>query len=141
MDIEAIEEWIGREVCGPDGEKLGKLKEVYFEGDTATVGEVKPGVLSRKRLLVPLTDATVTRDTVGVTRVLGEDASTDGLEASSDREARLAEIRDAEARAAAADAEAARRTVDLEDAEAAAARADEERRVAAARLERVRNRS
>ncbi len=145
MEIERIEDWIGREVDDADGNKLGKLDEVYFDGERAVAGEVKPGLLSRKRIVVPLEGAAVTRDLVRVTGTF--EGSTDGLETSKARSARLADVAEAEARARAADGEAARRAVDAEDAakhareaEEAAAAAEEDRRVAAARVERVKQR-
>lgn len=147
MEIERIEDWIGREVLDPDGNKVGKLKEVYFRGDAAEIGEVKPGAFSRKRLFVPLAGAAATRDSLRVERVL-EDHDLAGLESSADREQRLADIKEAEDRAAEAEAAAARAAVDAEDAalrareaEEAAAKAEEDRRVAAARVERVKHRT
>lgn len=146
MEIERIEEWIGREVLDSDGNKLGKLKDVYFRGDDPEIGEVKPGVLSRKRLFVPLAGTVATRDSLTVERSM-EDHDVSGLESSSDRAQRLADIQAAEERAAEADAVAARAAVDAEDAKKAAleaddaaAKADEERRIAAARVERVKHR-
>lgn len=145
MEIERIEDWIGREVDDADGNKLGKLDEVYFDGDRAVAGEVKPGLLSRKRVVVPLEGASVTRDAVRVNGTY--DGSTDGLESATARSQRMADIAEAEARAQAADAEAARRRVDADDASArareaeeAATKAEEDRRIAAARVERVKHR-
>src|SRR5436190_13940084 len=109
MEIERIEDWIGREVDDADGNKLGKLDEVYFDGDTAVAGEVKPGILSRKRVVVPLQGASVTRDSLRVTGTY--DGSTDGFETSKARAQRQADVAEAQARADAADAEAARRAV------------------------------
>ena len=145
MEIERIEDWIGREVVDADGNKLGKLQEVYFRGEDAIAGEVKPGVLSRKRITVGLEGAAVTRDSV---RVTGDyDGSTDELESSSARSQRLADVAEAQSRSDEAEAEAARRAVDAEDAakrareaDDAAAKAEEERRIAAGRVERIKSR-
>jgi sporulation protein YlmC with PRC-barrel domain len=145
MEIERIEDWIGREVVDAEGQKVGKLDEVYFRGDDAVIGEVKVGVLTRKRVLVPLEGAAVTRDSVRVTGTV--EGETDGLEPSGERSQRLADVAEAERRAQEADAEAARRQVDAEDAAQqaqaaaqAAADAAEARRIAAARVERVKSR-
>ena len=145
MEIERIEDWIGREVDDADGTKVGKLDEVYFDGERPVAGEVKPGLLSRKRIVVPLEGARATRDVLTVTGTY--EGSTDGLESSKARDARLADVAEAKARADEADAEAARRRVDADDAikrateaEATANAAEEERRIAAARVERVRHR-
>ena len=64
MQIEHIEQWVGREVVDSEGASVGKLEEVYFRGDDAVLAEVKTGMLARKRLLVPLAGTTVTRDEV-----------------------------------------------------------------------------
>ena len=133
MEVERIEEWIGREVLGADGEKLGKLKQVYYRGDEPEVGEVKPGALTRKRLYVPLAGATFARETI-TGGSSSEDHDLTGLEAADAREARLAELAEAEA-------EAARLRVDAEDAAARAREAEEASRLAQAKLDRLRNRA
>jgi hypothetical protein len=145
MEIERIEDWIGREVVDTDGNKIGKLDEVYYDGDAAVVGEVKHGLLSRKRELVPLRGAVVTRDSV---RVEGTyDGDVEAYESASARTQRLADVAEAQQAAQAADAEAARRQVDAEDAaekaqaaKRAAEEATEAHKIAEARVERVQNR-
>lgn len=132
MEVDRVEEWIGREVDDAEGNKLGKLKEIYYRGDEPEVGEVKPGALSRKRLYVPLAGATFARDTVTV-QSASEDHDVSGLEASGPRAQRIAELREAEA-------EAARTKVDAEDAAARAHESDEAARVAAAKVDRLRSR-
>jgi hypothetical protein len=69
MEIEQIEEWAGQDVVDRDGEKIGKLEDVYFEAGTrnALFGCVKAGMLGRRHFLVPIADATVARDHVRVT--------------------------------------------------------------------------
>lgn len=155
MEIERIEEWIGQDVVDVAGVKVGKLEEVYFRGPDPMLGEVKAGKLARKRLLVPLLEATASRERIRLTlpadRLLQEDnsgagpslqdltalpdaygsgyaLSSDQLEASTARAERLAAAEAAETRRAEADAEAARTSVDAEDA---AARAQEAERAAA----------
>jgi sporulation protein YlmC with PRC-barrel domain len=68
MEIEQIADWKGQDVVDRDGEKIGKLEDVYFEeGSREPVfGCVKTGMLGRRHILVPLTDATVSRDHVRV---------------------------------------------------------------------------
>lgn len=68
MEIEQIEEWLGQDVVDCDGEKIGKLEDVYFEADsrTAVFGCVKAGMLGRKHFLVPLAGASLSRDHVRV---------------------------------------------------------------------------
>jgi hypothetical protein len=67
-DVEAIEEWKGQDVVDPDGEKLGKLEEVWFRAgeDEPVLAAVKSGVLGRKHNLVPFAGSTVSRDFVRV---------------------------------------------------------------------------
>lgn len=66
MKIEHIEQWIGRDVLDADGEKVGKLTEVHFDGDRPVVGEITTGRLSKKQHLVPLREASATRDDLRV---------------------------------------------------------------------------
>jgi len=68
LEIEQIEEWQGQNVVDRDGEKIGKLEDVYFEAGSreAVFGCVKTGMLGRRHLLVPLAGATVSRDHVRV---------------------------------------------------------------------------
>ena len=68
MEIEQIEEWEGQDVVDCDGEKIGKLEDIYFEAGSreAVFGCVKSGMLGRRHFLVPLGNATVSRDHVRV---------------------------------------------------------------------------
>ncbi|MTD44134.1 hypothetical protein GKE82_07420 [Conexibacter sp. W3-3-2] len=66
MKIEHIEQWIGRDVLDGDGEKVGKLSEVHFDGDRPVVGEISTGRISKKQHLVPLREASATRDDLRV---------------------------------------------------------------------------
>jgi hypothetical protein len=68
MEIEEIEEWKGQDVVDRDGEKIGKLEDVYFEAGSreAVFGCVKAGMLGRRHFLVPLAGASVSRDHVRV---------------------------------------------------------------------------
>ncbi|MEA2168086.1 MAG: hypothetical protein QOF76_1386 [Solirubrobacteraceae bacterium] len=147
MEIEHIEEWVGREVVDSEGESIGKLEQVYFQASDAVLAEIKPGMLSRKRLLVPLAGATVTRDFVRVAftseRIIEESNSgagydhedleavaahygaahtyeSDDLESGSARTERIAALEEARLRAEELEAAAARAG---DDADAAAERA------------------
>jgi sporulation protein YlmC with PRC-barrel domain len=68
MEIERIEDWVGQAVVDRDGEKVGKLQDVYFGSGTrdAVAAAVKTGVLGRKLNIVSLTGATVARDHVKI---------------------------------------------------------------------------
>jgi sporulation protein YlmC with PRC-barrel domain len=68
MEIEQIEEWEGQDVVDCDGEKIGKLEDIYFEAGSreAVFGCVKTGMLGRRHFLVPLGNATVSREHVRV---------------------------------------------------------------------------
>lgn len=68
LDVERIEEWRGQEVFDPEGEKLGKVDEVYYEASSgdARFLSVKSGLLGRRSHLVPLAGASVGRDYVRV---------------------------------------------------------------------------
>jgi sporulation protein YlmC with PRC-barrel domain len=63
-NVERIEDWLGQPVLDADGEKLGKLDEVYYDldsGDPVFVA-VKSGLLGRHSQLVPVSGASVSRD-------------------------------------------------------------------------------
>ena len=64
MEIERIEQWLGQTVVDREGEKLGKLTDLYFgsASGVAVAGGVKTGVLGRKVHVVSLTGATAGRD-------------------------------------------------------------------------------
>ncbi|MBE2318147.1 PRC-barrel domain-containing protein [Solirubrobacter sp. CPCC 204708] len=68
--VENIADWRGQEVVDPNGEKLGKLDEVYYDGETDEPAflAVKTGLVSKSVTLVPLVRATVGRDYVRVDR-------------------------------------------------------------------------
>jgi hypothetical protein len=83
MEIEQIEEWTGQDVVDCDGEKIGKLEDVYFEAESrdAVFGCVKSGMLGRRHLLVPLAGASLSRDHVRV--AYPHDQVKDGPQAES----------------------------------------------------------
>ncbi len=68
MRIERIEEWLGQTVVDREGEKVGKLEDLYFgaAGHEAVAGAVKTGLLGRRLNVVSLTGATVARDHVKI---------------------------------------------------------------------------
>lgn len=85
MQIEQIEQWVGRDVVDSEGETVGKLEEVYYRGEEPVLAEVKTGLLARKRLLVPLTGTSVTRDFIQIgyaqDRLLHEESGGAGFDA------------------------------------------------------------
>jgi hypothetical protein len=74
IGVENITDWRGQEVVDPTGEKLGKLEQIYFDGETdePTFAAVKSGTISKSLTLVPLARASVGRDYVRVDRPKGE---------------------------------------------------------------------
>ena len=64
LNVEQIEEWLGQEVLDSDGERVGKLDEVYYSNtaNEAIFAIVKSGLLGRKASVVPLAGASVGRD-------------------------------------------------------------------------------
>ena len=56
IPVENIGDWRGQDVVDPNGEKLGKLEEVYFDGETDEPAfvAVKTGLVSKSITLVPL---------------------------------------------------------------------------------------
>lgn len=94
MDIERIESWRGQDVLDRDGEKLGKLEDVYVDlgSDEPGLAAVKTGLLGRTVRLVPLRDASFARDAVRVTvaKERFDNAPEAGEEGVLDRGAELA---------------------------------------------------
>jgi sporulation protein YlmC with PRC-barrel domain len=74
IPVENITDWRGQEVVDPNGEKLGKLEEIYFDGETdePTFGAVKSGTFSKSLTLVPLLRASVGREYLRIDRDKGE---------------------------------------------------------------------
>ena len=66
VGVEGITDWVGREVVDREGEKVGKLAEVYYDttdSEPAFVS-VKSGTFGRSHSLAPLRGATLARDYV-----------------------------------------------------------------------------
>ncbi len=63
-----LAEWQGRELVDCDGERIGKLEEVYFdvETDEPQFGTVKEGLFGRHLVLVPLAGVTIGPDSLQV---------------------------------------------------------------------------
>ena len=70
IPIENLGDWRGQDVVDPNGDKLGKLEEVYYDGETDEPAfiAVKSGLVSKSITLVPLERASVGRDYVRVDR-------------------------------------------------------------------------
>jgi len=96
MDIESIEGWTGTQVVDRDGEKVGKLEDIYFEegSEKAAFACVKTGLLGRSLSLVPLEGASVSREHLRVAyskdEIKGAPASEAGAALEPDAEAELA---------------------------------------------------
>ena len=63
-----IAEWHGRDLVDRDGERIGKLEEVYVdvETDEPQFGTVKEGFIGRHLTFVPLTGITIGPDNLQV---------------------------------------------------------------------------
>ena len=68
IPVENIGDWRGQDVIDPVGEKLGKLEEVYYDGETddPAFAAVKSGFVSKSLTFVPLDQASVGREYVRV---------------------------------------------------------------------------
>jgi hypothetical protein len=73
IPVENIGDWRGQEVVDPNGEKLGRLEQIYYDGETdePAFAAVKTGLVSKSLTLVPLARASVGRDYVRVARYKG----------------------------------------------------------------------
>ena len=63
-----IAEWRGKDLVDEDGDKIGKLEDVYvdFESDEPVFGTVKEGLIGGSLALVPLGAATIGPDNLQV---------------------------------------------------------------------------
>lgn len=66
VGVEGIADWVGREVVDRDGEKVGKLADVYYDtaDSEAAFVSVKTGAFGRSHPLAPLRGARLARDYV-----------------------------------------------------------------------------
>jgi hypothetical protein len=66
--VENLGAWRGQDVVDPDGEKIGSLEELFYDGETDTPAfiAVKSGLIAKHLTLVPLAGASVGRDYVRV---------------------------------------------------------------------------
>jgi uncharacterized protein YrrD len=64
-----IAEWHGKHIVDRDGEKIGKLQDVYVdvETDEPMFGTVKEGLIGRHLTFVPLSGVTIGPDDLQVT--------------------------------------------------------------------------
>ena len=69
-----IAEWHGRELVDRDGERIGKLEEVYIdvETDEPQFGTVKEGFIGRHLTFVPLIGITIGPDNLQVAATKGQ---------------------------------------------------------------------
>ena len=63
-----ISEWHGKELVDLDGERIGKLEDVYFDVETEEpqFGTVKEGLIGRHLTFVPLSGLTIGPDNLQV---------------------------------------------------------------------------
>ena len=74
IPVENIADWRGQEVVDPKGEKLGKVEEVYFDGETDAPAfiSIKSGLVNKSITLVPLAGASVGREYLRVEHAKGD---------------------------------------------------------------------
>jgi hypothetical protein len=63
VDVERVHEWRGEDVLDADGQKVGRLHEVFYDPATGepVLGSVRAGIFGRRSYLVPLADASAGR--------------------------------------------------------------------------------
>jgi hypothetical protein len=68
VDVEEVSEWRGQDVVDPDGQKVGRLEEVYYDRHTEAPGFacVATGLFGRRLSFVPLEGATMSRNHIRV---------------------------------------------------------------------------
>jgi hypothetical protein len=82
----AAGEWLGKLVVDRDGERIGKLQDVYVdvETDEPQFGTVKEGFVNRHLTFVPLTGVQVSPESLQVTATREQVRSAPDLELSGD---------------------------------------------------------
>ncbi len=89
--VENLSDWRGKALVDRDGNKLGKLEDVYIDTQTdePVFGSVKEGVVSKHLTFVPLHDASVSPDglTVVATKAQVKDAPNIDQDSELDGEA------------------------------------------------------
>ncbi len=68
-EVTNIADWRGKELVDRDGDKIGKMQDVYVdtETDEPMFGSVKEGLVSKHLAFVPLQGATASPDGLQVT--------------------------------------------------------------------------
>jgi hypothetical protein len=63
VGVERVHEWRGEDVLDADGEKVGRLHEVFYDPATGepVLGSVRAGIFGRRSYLVPLAEASAGR--------------------------------------------------------------------------------
>jgi hypothetical protein len=86
IPVESITDWRGQDVVDTDGAKLGRLEEVYYDGDTDEPAwvSVKTGFVNKSLTLVPLTHASVGRGFLRVQRTKSEFKKAPSFETDSE---------------------------------------------------------
>ncbi len=82
-----IAEWHGKSLVDRDGEKIGKLKDVYVdvETDEPMFGTVKEGLIGRHLTFVPLAGITIGPDNLQVAVSRDEVKSAPNIELQGDQ--------------------------------------------------------
>lgn len=64
LEVEQVEQWRGEAVVDRDGEKVGKLEDVYTDAGSGepVVASISSGFMGRNSILVPLEGATLSRE-------------------------------------------------------------------------------
>jgi uncharacterized protein YrrD len=81
-----IGEWHGKKLVDRDGEKIGKLEDVYVdvETDEPMFGTVKEGLIGRHLTFVPLAGITIGPDSLQVTVSKAEVKTAPNIELQGD---------------------------------------------------------
>jgi hypothetical protein len=68
IPAENLVDWKGQDVVDPDSQKIGKLEDLYYDGETDAPAflTVKGGLVKKRLTLIPLAGASVGRDFVRV---------------------------------------------------------------------------
>lgn len=69
VSVENLADWRGKDLVDRDGDKIGKLEDVYVDTQTEepVFGSVKEGLISKHLTFVPLAGAAASPDGIRVT--------------------------------------------------------------------------
>jgi hypothetical protein len=94
VGVERVHEWRGEDVLDADGEKVGRLHEVFYDPASGepVLGSVRAGVFGRRSYLVPLAEASAGRGYLRVAHSLASIKRAEGGRGAETLDARATRV-------------------------------------------------